>query len=132
MLVLYSTVLRKQDFLKRLSEDATKAATVANDLTCSLKTLAVISAEERLDSSLEQLRESESSLNDLGAMINNLKENLQGYINSLATGNQTEKETKEVAQSSMPEDPKQLSDVLSAIKSLKELRDSLPNESKKV
>lgn len=134
MLVMYSTVLRKRDFLKRFSEDAAKTASLANDLTCSLKTLAVISGEERLDSSLDEVKELENSLNHLNAMVNNLKENLQGYVNSLATNSSTEKEEQKTEVSPAPpfEDPKQITDVLAAIKSLKELKDSLPNENKKV
>lgn len=133
MLVMYSTVLRKRDFLKRFSEDATKTASLANDLTCSLKTLAVISGEERLDSSLDEIKELEISLNHLNAMVNNLKENLQGYVNSLATNSSNKEEQKTETSVALPaEDPKQITDVLAAIKSLKELKDSLPNENKKV
>lgn len=131
MLVVYSSILKKDNFLRRFAEDASSASIVANDLTCNLKSLSVTSADGKLDWSLQELEQAENNLKELTALLNNLKQNLQGYVGSLVP---KQEQAEEIAQ--QPEekvtsitpavnDERQITDILAAIKSLKEMKDSL-------
>lgn len=134
---MYSSVLKKEKFMQRLSEDAVESSSVANDLTCDLKSLAVNSSEGRLDVCLEQVKSAEDNLKILNALVNNLRQNLEGYVSTLVPAEQKEnkqeqeeekQEAKQPAVLGTAPDEKQLSDIMNMIKTLKELKESIPNE----
>ena len=136
MLVVYSSVLKRDNFLRRFSEDVSSAAVVANDLTCNLKSVCATSSEGKLDWSLQELDQAEKNLKELTALVNNLKQNLRGYVGSLVPREEEEKqeqiqdsqlqvEEKESQQRPQAPDQKNISEILSAIKSLKEMKESL-------
>jgi hypothetical protein len=137
MLAMYSSVLKKEKFMQRLSEDAVESSSVANDLTCDLKSLAVNSSEGRLDVCLEQVKSAEDNLKILNALVNNLRQNLEGYVSTLVPTEQKEnkqeqeeekQEARQPAVMGPAPDEKQLSDIMNMIKTLKELKESIPNE----
>ena len=131
MLVVYSSILKKDNFLRRFAEDASSASIVANDLTCNLKSLSATSADGKLDWSLQELEQAENNLKELTALLTNLKQNLQGYVGSLVPKQEQNEEpiqqSEENVSPAVPtvNDEKQITDILAAIKSLKEMKDSL-------
>lgn len=128
MLVVYSSVLRRENFLRRYAEDCHSASMVANDLTCNLKSLSMMSSEGKLDLSLQEIEQAEKNLKEVSALLSNLRENLQGYVGSLVpkvNEPETEEENKQEKLQADSSNDKQITDILSAIKSLKEMKDSL-------
>lgn len=131
MLVVYSSILKKDNFLRRFAEDASSASIVANDLTCNLKSLSATSADGKLDWSLQELEQAENNLKELTALLNNLKQNLQGYVGSLVPKQEQVEETTQQPEEKVASiapavnDERQITDILAAIKSLKEMKDSL-------
>lgn len=142
MLAMYSSVLKKDKFLKRFSDDSVEAASIANELVCDLKSLSVNSAEGKLDTSMEYLKNIENNLKIIEALTDNLKQNMNGYISSLIVQEQKEevelpeqesvkREPEKVLQPNLNMDTRQVSDIMNAVKALKEMRDSI-GEDKKV
>jgi hypothetical protein len=137
MLAMYSSVLKKEKFMKRFAEDSAEASSVANDLTCELKILSVNSSEGRLDSCLEQVKNAEDNLKILNALLDNLKRNLDGYVGSLIQKDKVEeipqeRDIEQTVEKPTTSEEKQMSDIMNMVRTLKELKDSLPNEIKKV
>lgn len=126
MLVVYSSVLKKDDFLRRYAEDCHSASSVANDLTCNLKSLSVMSSDGKLDLSLKEIDQAQENLKELTALLDNLKNNMHGYINSLIPKLENPEEDQESKPvSNVKEEEKQINDFLNAVKSLKDLKESL-------
>ena len=133
MLAMYSSVLKKEKFMKRFAEDSVEASSIANDLTCDLKMLSANSSEGRLDICLEQIKSAEDNLKILNALVENLKRNLDGYVGSLVQKDKAEEvpQERDIEQNINREpvaEEKHISDIMNVVRTLKEPKDSLPNE----
>jgi hypothetical protein len=150
MLAVYSSVLKKDKFLKRFADDSAEAASIANELVCDLKSLSVSSSEGKLDSSIDYLKNIEDNLKVLDALLDNLKQNMNGYVSSIVNLPQKqdvvekvkeqeemmeekqETEQQEIKKPASPNlDSKQLTDIVNVMKMLKDMKESL-GEDKKV
>lgn len=138
MLAMYSSLIKKEEIMNRVSQDAEELATIANDLVCELKMLSASSKNKNLENSLENIMRAEELSNEVRAMVNNIKINLNGYIGSLVQREETREVLKEqfeevknvkpeeqVVQTQINESA-QMSSIFEAIKTLKEMKESLP------
>ena len=124
MLAYYTSLLKKEQILSRVSEEGRLIADVANDLACSLKEFSVSCEVRDLERAQELARQSEEISKTLVAMVSNLKGNYDSYLASLLPDSQDKK--KEEAKSETPlADSNQLTTLLETVKSLKEMKDSL-------
>lgn len=138
MLAMYSSLIKKEEIMNRISQDAEELAILANDLVCELKIISASSKNKNLESSMSAVNNAEELVNQVKAMVMNIKVNLNGYTNSLIQVSQVEQKEEVRNQNSEPvvnkeettipssAEPVQMNSILDAIKTLKEMRDNLP------
>lgn len=138
MLAMYSSLIKKEEILNRVSQDAEELAAIANDLVCELKIISASSKNKNLESSMNAVSNAEELVNQVKAMVMNIKVNLNGYTNSLIQVSQVEQKeevrnqnsetvvSKEETTIPSSAEPVQMNSILDAIKTLKEMRDNLP------
>lgn len=142
MLAYYSSLVKKEDLMERVAMDAEQVAAIANDLVCELKVLASSSKNKNLENCIDAVKSAESLLKIVTAMTDNLKLNIEGYTSALLsqkTANITEDkpvqkeqsvetipvQTPVVSEQEKMPDFNQLSSLMEAVKSLKEMKESL-------
>ena len=135
MLAYYSSLLKKEELLKRLGEDASALAEIANDLVCEIKTAAVSCKNRDVETILTSISQAENLIKIINAMLENFKNNTNGYVTSLVP--QQEKQLKEEEQEEKQAGPQaatdKLTNLVDALKSLKEMQSSISsNENPKV
>lgn len=138
MLAMYSSLIKKEEIMNRISQDAEELAILANDLVCELKIISASSKNKNLESSMSAVNNAEELVNQVKAMVTNIKVNLNGYTNSLIQVSQVEQKEETRNQNSEPAvnkeeavipssaEPVQMNSILDAIKTLKEMRENLP------
>lgn len=138
MLAMYSSLIKKEEIMSRVSQDAEELATIANDLVCELKMLSASSKNKNLENSLENVTRAEELSNEVRAMVNNIKINLNGYIGSLIQREESREVVKEQSEEvknvkteeqevqTQINESAQMSSIFEAIKTLKEMKESLP------
>ena len=138
MLAMYSSLIKKEEIMNRISQDAEELAILANDLVCELKIISASSKNKNLESSMNAVSNAEELVNQVKAMVMNIKVNLNGYTNSLIQVSQVEQKeevrnqnsetvvSKEETTIPSSAEPVQMNSILDAIKTLKEMRDNLP------
>ena len=138
MLAMYSSLIKKEEIMNRISQDAEELAILANDLVCELKIISASSKNKNLESSMSAVNNAEELVNQVKAMVMNIKVNLNGYTNSLIQVSQVEQKeevrnqnsetvvSKEETTIPSSAEPVQMNSILDAIKTLKEMRDNLP------
>ena len=134
-LAYYTTLLKKEEILKRLGEDASVLAEIANDLVCEIKTTAAACKNRDVETIISSTSQAENLVKVVGAMLDNLKGNANAYVSTLIP-QQEQPEQKEVLQEKQ-DAPQAATDKLTslvdALKSLKEMQSSIgANESPKV
>lgn len=134
-LAYYSTLVKKESLMDRIHLDAEELASIANDLVCEIKVASVASKNRNIEEALSAIEKAQQLIQIVDAMLGNVKNNTQAYVTSL--GQQQEQNVKEepkqeeqkqtqfATPSAPPVDEKQLANVLDAIKSLKEMKESL-------
>ena len=127
MLAYYTSLIKREDLLQKLVDDGKSLSTISNDLVCELKSF-IASCESRdLETSLDKLKEAEELSKIVNAMISNLKGNYESYVSSLVEKQEpkenTEKPTEKQNQS--PVEPNQMTTLLEALKTLKDVKDSM-------
>lgn len=131
MLAYYTTIVKRADLLSKLSEDSVNVASVANDLVCKLKSFSSSAANKDVEETSLNIKEAEELSKIVSAMVDQLKNNYDGYLNSLVVvDKKQEKETQaseepSILQETKQPDQTQLSSLLEAIKSLKEMKETL-------
>jgi len=128
MLAYYTTIVKKEDLVKKLAEDGSNLSSLVNDLVCELKSFTITCSDRDVETSLERIAASEQLLKTVIATFNNLKSNYEAYVSSLVP----KVEQKEQAEEKIPEEkvakPESEQDIASlmeAVRTLKDLKDSL-------
>lgn len=142
-LAYFSSLVKKEDFINRISTDAEESASIANDLVCHLKIFVSSCRNKNLESCFESLEESEKTIKLVNAMLQNIRNNLEGYTSSLLPAKEQEenqnKETKNEKQQekpslqenqiseikNQPPDASQINSLVETLKTLKEMKDSI-------
>lgn len=131
MLAYYTTLVKRSDLLSKLSEDSANISSVANDLVCKLKSFSSLASNRDVEEASLSMKEAEELSKIVSAMVEQLKNNYDGYLNSLAVvEKKAEKEVQVNQEASLLQEAKQpdqtqLNSLLDAIKSLKEMKESL-------
>jgi len=128
MLAYYTSIVKKEDLVKKLAEDGSNLSSLVNDLVCELKSFTITCSDRDVETSLERIAASEQLLKTVIATFNNLKSNYEAYVSSLVP----KVEQKEQAEEKIPEEkvakPESEQDIASlmeAVRTLKDLKDSL-------
>ena len=128
-LAYYSTLVKKESLMDRIHLDAEELASIANDLVCEIKVASVASKNRNIEESLNAIGRAEQLIKIVDAMLGNVKNNTQAYVTALApVQEQEEKETEEVKvnqETPTTNAADKLSNLMEAIKSLKEMQQSI-------
>ena len=125
MLAYYSSLIKKEQVGNRISRDALEVAEEANDLICDLKTLSVVASDRNIEDSLALIEKLDENVKVVSAMILNLKNNLQGYAESLVVKQVTQEEVKQpVTSNNVASANDQITGLIDAVKALKEMQNS--------
>lgn len=136
MLAVYSSLVKKEDLIERIRLDAENLANMTNDLVCELKVVAAACKSKDAETLLSSTEQAENLSRIVGMIATNVRNNSISYINSLipkldnnlttAEQNQTlvEDNSEEKNQNEQQDkaDPAQITSILEAIKSLKEMK----------
>ena len=130
MLAYYTSLVKRTELLSKLSEDSAGISSVANDLVCKLKSFSSATSNRDIEESSTIIKETEELSKIVSAMVEQLKNNYDGYLNSLVAAESPREEVKKqqettVLQEEKQTDPTQIGSLLEAIKSLREMKDSL-------
>lgn len=131
MLAYYTSLIKKEEIVRKLTEDATNLASLANDLVCEIKEFANACSDRDLENALASINEAEETSKVVSAMISNIKDNYNVYLSSIIGTTETKQVLTEQKESEPKQtkeenpDPNQLGSLLEAIKSLKEMKDSI-------
>ena len=130
MLAYYTALVKKEDLVKKLSDDANNLASLANDLVCELKVFNSACNDRDVETSLDSISKALDLSKIVSAMITNIESNYKSYVSSLLpqaeqTEQKQEEKKVEEKESSSGSDPSQLVTLLEAVRSLKEIKDSL-------
>jgi cell shape-determining protein MreC len=128
MLAYYTTIVKKEDLVKKLAEDGNNLSSLVNDLVCELKSFTISCSDRDVETSLERIAVSEQLLKTVTATFNNLKSNYESYVSSLVPRT----EQVEQAEEKIPEEKvnkqeseQDIASLMEAVKTLKDLKDSL-------
>lgn len=129
-LAYYSTIIKKEELLDRLADDISEAANSANDLVCHLKVASSSSKSKNVADLLAALASAQELIPAISALVENLNSNAVGYVKTLVPQDKEEakqeEETKRVlTEEKVKPEAEQLSSLVDAIKSLREMQDSL-------
>ena len=128
-LAYYSTLVKKESLMDRIHLDTEELASIANDLVCEIKVASVASKNRNIEESLNAIGRAEQLIKIVDAMLGNVKNNTQAYVTALApVQEQEEKETEEVKvnqETPATNAADKLSNLMEAIKSLKEMQQSI-------
>ena len=132
MLAYYTSLIKKEELYQKFCEDGERVSLLANDLVCELKSFTVSSKNKNVEDSLQTLKEAEELSKIVSAIVTNLKNNYESYVSSLVVVPKSESSSEEDKPEESDEnqvinskDNEQLSSLLEAVKSLKEMKDSL-------
>lgn len=129
MLAYYTSLVKREKILQKLVDDSEDLSSLANDLVCELKIFSASCKSGDIESSLQKIKEAEELVKVVNAMIGNLKNNYESYVSSLIPVLEKQEEKKEVINEQVENketaDANQLATLFEAIKSLKEMKESL-------
>ena len=129
MLAYYSSLVKKEELMERISLDAEQVASLANDLVCDIKTAAAASKGKDIETLLDSLEKAQDLVKIINAMLDNLKNNSVAYVSALIPQKQQEQNqeqqepAKESKKESAPEE--QLTTLVETLRSLKEMQESI-------
>jgi cell shape-determining protein MreC len=128
MLAYYTSIVKKEDLVKKLAEDGSNLSSLVNDLVCELKSFTITCSDRDVETSLERIAASEQLLKTVIATFNNLKSNYESYVSSLVPKiEQTEQAEEKIPEEKVvkPESEQDIASLMEAVKTLKDLKDSL-------
>jgi len=128
MLAYYTSIVKKEDLVKKLAEDGNNLSTLVNDLVCELKSFTISCSDRDVETSLERIAASEQLLKTVIATFNNLKSNYESYVSSLVPKiEQTEQAEEKIPEEKVakPESEQDIASLMEAVRTLKDLKDSL-------
>lgn len=125
-LAYYSNLVKKESLMDRIHLDAEELATTANDLVCEIKIASVSCKNRNIEEALSSIEKAQQLIQIVDAMLGNIKNNTQAYISSLSQQQeQTAKEEPTEQKTESASTPDKLSNLMEAIKSLKEMQQSI-------
>lgn len=136
-LAYYSTIVKKEEVLERISEDILNVANIANDLACDLKAANAAAKIKNIEDLLSSLRKCQQLIVVINTMVDNIHNNTITYTQALVPRQQKEEvESIQQEQESQEEEMsenfvdakkqgEQLESLVEALKSLKEMQASL-------
>ena len=127
MLAYYTSLVKREEIVKKLSDDGNNLASLANDLVCELKVFTSACNNRDVETCLESLSKASELSKIVSAMITNVEGNYKSYVSSLVpqkdNEDKDEQETKTNEESVKPE--QNISSIMEALKALKEMKESL-------
>lgn len=127
MLAYYTSLVKREEIVKKLSDDGDELASLANDLVCELKVFTSACNNRDVETCLESLSKASELSKIVSAMITNVDGNYKSYVTSLVP--QETKEEKRQDEPQVSDEPetkeKDILSIMDAIRSLKEMKDSL-------
>ena len=127
MLAYYSSLVKKEEIIERISLDAEQVASIANDLVCDIKTAAAASKGKDIETLLDSIDKAQDLVKIINAMLENLKSNSVAYVNALIPQQAQEQKEEEPTKEQKKEidSPEQLSTLVETLRSLKEMQQSI-------
>ena len=125
-LAYYSTIIKKEEILERISLDAERIASVANDLVCDIKISAAAAKSRDIETLLTTLDKTQEQIKVVSSMLDALKNNAESYVSFLIPEKQeiVKEEEALLEPKENKEAPKNSQDqILSLVESLKSLKD---------
>ena len=127
MLAYYTSLVKREELVKRLSEDGNDLASLANDLVCELKVFTAACNNRNIESCLEALNKANELVKVLSAMTLNVENNYKSYVSSLLPQESQveQKQEEQKIEEKSPVAEKDIPSIFEAIKVLKEIKDSI-------
>jgi len=129
MLAYYTSLVKREELVKKLSEDGNDLAILANDLVCELKVFTAACNNRNVESCLDALNKANDLVKVISAMTLNVEGNYKSYVSSLIPkeehAEQKQEETKAEEKEATSTTEKDIPSLFEAIKTLKEMKDSL-------
>lgn len=127
MLAYYTSLVKREEIVKKLSDDGNNLASLANDLVCELKVFTSACNNRDVETCLESLSKACELSKIVSAMITNVEGNYKSYVTSLVP--QETKEEKKQDELQINDEPetkeKDILNIMDAIRSLREMKESL-------
>lgn len=127
MLAYYTSLVKREEIVKKLSDDGNNLASLANDLVCELKVFTSACNNRDVETCLESLSKASELSKIVSAMITNVEGNYKSYVTSLVP--QETKEEKKQDELQINDEPetkeKDILNIMDAIRSLREMKESL-------
>lgn len=127
MLAYYTSLVKREEIVKKLSDDGNNLASLANDLVCELKVFTSACNNRDVETCLESLSKASELSKIVSAMITNVEGNYKSYVTSLVP--QETKEEKKQDEPQINDEPetkeKDILNIMDAIRSLREMKESL-------
>lgn len=125
MLAYYTSIIKKEEIVRKLTEDANELASLANDLVCELKVFSVACNNRNVENSLDAINKAVELSKVVSTIISNVEGNYKAYVSSLIPqAEQTEEKQIEKKEDKQQAD-QNISSIMEAVKTLKDLKDSL-------
>lgn len=127
MLAYYTSLVKREEIVKKLSDDGDELASLANDLVCELKVFTSACNNRDVETCLESLSKASELSKVVSAMITNVEGNYKSYVTSLIPQEtKEEKQEEQIKETSEEPKPEQnISSIMEVIKTLKEMKESL-------
>ena len=127
MLAYYTSLVKREEIVKKLSDDGNNLASLANDLVCELKVFTSACNNRDVETCLDSLNKASELSKIVSAMITNVEGNYKSYVTSLVP--QETKEEKKQDEPQINDEPetkeKDILNIMDAIRSLREMKESL-------
>lgn len=126
MLAYYTSLIKREEVVKKLSEDGNDLASLTNDLVCELKIFTSACNNRDVETCLDSLSKASELSKVVTAMISNVESNYKSYVSSLLPqSEQLEQKSEQKPEESPVANEKDIPSIFEAIKTLKEMKDSL-------
>lgn len=126
MLAYYTSLVKREEIVKKLSDDGNNLASLANDLVCELKVFTSACNSRDVETCLESLSKASEISKIVSAMITNVEGNYKSYVTSLVPqAEQIEQKPEEKLEENTATNEKDIPSLFEAIKTLKEMKESL-------
>ena len=123
MLAYYTSIVKRDELLRRILTDAEDLAELANDLICEVKAFSAASVGGTAENAIVALKQADDKSKMVTTMCGNLKSNYEAYLLSLLP-QELDNKKEEPKEQEVPK-PDQLASVIEAVKTLKEMEEKI-------
>ena len=127
MLAYYTSLVKREELIKKLTEDGNDLASLANDLVCELKTFVAACNTRNVETCLDSINKASELSKITSAMITNIEANYKSYVSSLIPQVEPteQKQEEQIVEEKSAQTEQDIPSILEAIKALKEIKDSI-------